>query len=76
MTGLIGGTLLCSVLLARRLIAMLLSTKPYWGGASEGYIDKAKQPGTHAFFVCFVAFVLAVSVAFAALFLWSVINQP
>lgn len=64
------------VLLARRLITMLMGSEPYWGGsATEGYIDKAKQPGTHVFYGCITAFGLAVSVGLASLLAWSLFQQ-
>jgi hypothetical protein len=72
---LIGGLFFCSILLARRLITMLVSSKPYWGGsATEGYIDKFKQPGTHAFYVSVTAFGLTVCVGLASLFAWSLLQ--
>lgn len=76
MTGMLVGCVVCSVLLARRLIAMLWSSKPYWGGsATEGYIDKTKQPWTHAFYVSVTAFAFAVSISMGLLFLWAVLQQ-
>jgi hypothetical protein len=74
---LVGGLmLLCLVLLAYRLITMLVSDKPYWGGSvTEGNVDKAKQPATHAFYVSVTALGLAAAVGMVSLLLWSFLHR-
>lgn len=68
-----GPFIFCAFLISRKLIEMLFTNEPYWLGR-EGYVDKAKQPFTHAFYVFVFAFGLLVSLGFVGLCLWTALH--